>query len=280
MKKMYRRIMIMCVISAMIICVSICQKGREKAKSEDTSDLPQIIVGSDDYPPYNYEDADGEPTGIDVDIAREVFRRIGYQVKFINIQWEKKKELLEKGDIDCIWGSFSIDGREEEYHWTSPYMYSRQVVAVEKNSSIYTLSDLKGKKVVVQSTTKPEEIFVSHTDKRIPKPKEVLSVQNRELLYPFLSKGYADAMAAHETSILQSMKDYDLEYRILEEPLAVVGLGVAFSKEDDRGIEKKLSVQFRKLKEDGTLEKIIGRYLEHPEKYLEVDADEENSDGE
>ena len=112
-------------------------------------------------------------------------------------------------------------------------MISRQVVAVSKDSDIYTLADLEGKRVAVQSTTKPEEIFASHTDERIPELAEIFSLQNRELIYPFLSKGYADAVAAHEAAILQCMKDYDLEYRILEEPLQTVGLGVAFSKYDD-----------------------------------------------
>lgn len=154
-------------------------------------------------------------------------------------------------------------------------MTSSQVVAVSKDSDIYTLADLEGKRVAVQSTTKPEEIFVSHADPRIPELAEVFSLQNRELIYPFLSKGYADAVAAHETAILQCMKDYDLEYRILEEPLLTVGLGVAFSNYDDRGIEQELSEVFEEMRADGTMEKILGKYLEHPEDYLEVTSHEE-----
>ena len=81
-------------------------------------------------------------------------------------------------------------------------------------------------------------------------------------MYPFLSKGYVDAVAAHETAILQCMSDYKLDYRILEEPLLTVGLGVAFSKQDDRGLEQKLSETFEEMRADGTMEEIIGRYLE------------------
>lgn len=50
-----------------------------------------------------------------------------------------------------------------------------------------------------------------------------------------------EAIAAHGTSILQYMKDYDLEYRILEEPLITVGIGVAFSQNDARGLDEELS---------------------------------------
>lgn len=63
---------------------------------------------------------------------------MGYRVEFVNIEWEDKKNLVENGDIDCIWGCFSIKGRENDYKWTKPYMVSRQVVAVNK-AVIYIL---------------------------------------------------------------------------------------------------------------------------------------------
>ena len=246
----------------------------DQSVKESTSNekLPSIIVGSDNYPPYNYEDSDGNPTGIDVDLATEAFRRIGYNAIFKTIDWEDKKNLVESGAIDCIWGSFSIDGREDQYQWTQPYMYSRQVVAVRKDSDIHTLRDLEGKRIAVQSTTKPEEIFLSHSDTRIPQLAEVFSLQNRELIYPYLSKGYVDAIAAHETSILQCMSDYNLEYRILDEPLLTVGLGVAFSKNDTRGLSDELSQTFVKMRKDGSMKRIIGKYLSEPEKFMEVNG--------
>lgn len=256
-----------------MIC-SGCGKNQTK-KEESAENLPKIIVGCDMYPPYSYEDANGEPIGIDVYLAREAFRRMGYDAEIQFINWEDKKELVESGAIDCIWCSFTIDGREDQYRWAKPYMKSRQVVAVRVDSDIYTLADLEGKKIAVQSTTKPEEILLSHADARIPELAEVFSLQNRELLYPFLSKGYVDAIAAHETSILQCMKDYGLEYRILDEPLLTVGLGVAFAKNDDRGLETELTGVLQEMQEDGTLEEIIGNYLDDPQRYL---WEEENED--
>ena len=89
------------------------------------SGLPQIIVGSDTYPPYIYLNNDGVPTGIDVETATEAFRRMGYAARFETIDWEQKTTLVESGAIDCIWGCFSMDGREESYRWAGPYMVSR-----------------------------------------------------------------------------------------------------------------------------------------------------------
>ena len=236
------------------------------------SGLPQIIVGSDTYPPYIYLNNDGIPAGIDVEIATEAFRRMGYAVRFETIDWEQKTTLVESGALDCIWGCFSMDGREEGYRWAGPYMVSRQVVAVDADSSIRSLSDLAGKTIAVQSTGKPEELFLSGSDPRVPQGVDVLSIENRSVQYAILACGYVDGIAAHETGILQYMKDNSVEFRILEEPLLVTGLGIAFAKNDTRGLDTQLNAVLAQMRADGTLEQIVGRYLEHASQYLEVDT--------
>ena len=94
-----------------------------------------------------------------------------------------------------------MDGREEDYHWAGPYMVSRHVIAVNENSNIYKLSDLKGKVIAVQSTTKPESIILNHENSAIPQVDAVYSMGDRTLIYTSLGKGYVDAIAAHEMSI-------------------------------------------------------------------------------
>ena len=236
------------------------------------SNLPQILIGSDTYPPYIYLNNDGTPAGIDVEIATEAFRRMGYAARFEVINWEQKTALVESSAIDCIWGCFSMQGRETLYRWAGPYMVSRQVVAVNADSSIQSLSDLAGKTVMVQSTSKPEGIFLSGSDPRIPQTVEVFSIEDRSVQYAMLACGYVDAIAAHETAILQYMKDNNAVFRILEEPLLVTGLGVAFAKNDSRGLDHQLNDTFAQMREDGTLERIVGKYLEHASQYLEVDT--------
>ena len=115
----------------------------------------------------------------------------------------------------------------------------------------------------VQSTTKPESIFLNRTDERIPKLGNLIILGHRELIYTFLGKGYVDAVAAHE--------DYDASFRILEEPLMITGIGVAFAKEDDRGICEQMGQTQEEMRLDGTSLKIIEKYLDDPQKYLEVE---------
>ena len=242
------------LVGILVVTLSGC-KNTDSGKKE--TEKPVITIGSDNYPPYNYLNEDGVPTGIDVELATEAFKRMGYQVDVVQIDWEEKKELVESGEIDCIMGCFSMEGRLDDYRWAGPYIASRQVVAVNESSDIYKLSDLEGKNLAVQSTTKPENIFLNQTDERIPKLENLISLGHRELIYTFLGKGYVDAVAAHEESIVQYMKDYDASFRILEEPLMITGIGVAFAKDDDRGICEQMEQTLEEMRQDGTSLKIV-----------------------
>ena len=251
MKKHRRGLRLAACLLTLAMCAALfCSCGRTGKTDDYTAAMPVIVVGSDNYPPFNYMGTDGAPTGIDVELATEAFGRLGYRVKFVTIDWEKKKELVENDTIDCIWGSFSMDGREEEYQWAGPYLHSRQVVAV-------------------QSTTKPEELFLNAEQNGLPRLRRLYSLQNRDLLYTTLLKGYADALAAHESAIRQFMKDYSVEYRILDEPLMTARLGVAFAKERGDDLPQQLTEVFQEMLADGTVRQIVSRYLDDPEHYLD-----------
>lgn len=260
------------VLLLMCALLSGCgEEGRAGYRSVD--ERPKLVVGSDVYPPFNYIDENGRPTGIDVELAKEACRRMGYKVEFDTINWEDKNRLLETGEVDCLWGSFSMKGREEKYRWAGPYMFSRQVVAVNDSSSIYRLADLEGRLVVVQTTTKPEEIFMKRTDKRIPRVGRIYSMENRDLMFAMLGKGYVDALAMHESAIRQYNKEVGTHYRILDEELLDTGIGVAFAKNDQRGIAEKLHKTLQEMHRDGTTKKILAKYLDEPDRYLEVNSD-------
>ena len=107
---------------------------------------------------------------------------------------------------------------------------------------------------------------------KIPKVKQVYSMENRELIYTSLSRGYVDAIAAHEISIRQYMSDFEAKYRILDEDILETGIGVAFAKNDQRGIEKELSKTLKAMVKDGSAKKILQKYVPDAEKYLEVNS--------
>ena len=97
----------MLLVGILTVTLAGC-KNTDVSKTE--TEKPAITLGSDNYPPYNYLNEDGVPTGIDVELATEAFKRMGYQVNVVQINWEKKKELVESGEIDCIWAVFPWKG--------------------------------------------------------------------------------------------------------------------------------------------------------------------------
>lgn len=257
-------------IAAISAAILLCASTPSDKRTE--SDLPTLVVGCDTYPPFVSDDQDGNPSGVDVDILTEALGRIGYRPRFEYIDWEKKSDLLAQGEVDIVASCFSMTGREDDYRWAGPYMRSRHVVAVDPASDIYSLSDLAGKVVAVQSTTKPEGIILDQLNQSVPEVKNVFSFAERAYINPALIKGYVDAIAAHEISLATYMRDYGVTYRILDEPLLEVGLGAAFDKNDARGIDVELSRAFKEMHEDGTMEKILSKYFDDAAPYLDLEG--------
>lgn len=244
-----------------IFCLSFAFVGCDKTEDELPPDTrPTINIGSDEYTPYFYIDESGNYAGIDVEIATEAFSRMGYRANFMQIVWSDKDAKLSSGEIDCLWGCFSMDGRGDRYNWAGPYLTSRQVVAVSKNSNIKKLSDLADKNVACQSTSKPDEIFSRNDDPRIPRIKNLYCFPNFDQVFAALRKSYADAIAGHETAMISYMSSTSGEYVILEESLAEVHLGVAFSLTNDTDIPSRLTATLAEMASDGTTAKIIAKY--------------------
>lgn len=163
-----------------------------------------------------------------------------------------------------------MDGRENDYQWAGPYLVSRQVIAVGAQSGIEQMSDLAGKTIAVQATGKPEAIFLSGGE-NVPAFRNIISLADRSVQYAMLDCGYVDAVASHEEAIRQYMKDYGAHFRILDETLLTTGIGVAFSRNDTRGLAAQLTEVFAQMCEGGSMEQLVGKYLEVPAHSLEVE---------
>ena len=219
-----------------------------------------LVIGSDDYEPYFYLDEDGAYAGIDVEIAKAVCERLGWTPDFRQISWQEKDQLLADGEVDCLWGSFSMTGREDRYNWAGPYMYSRQVVIVQASSDIYGLGDLNGKRIAVQTSSKPEELLLTHQVPGVEQVKNVYSLANVNDVFAALDKGYVDACAGHETAYLTFIAGRAGEYRVLEPGLLRAGLGAAFYKDDGSGRAEALNEMLHELVADGTVAAILESY--------------------
>jgi len=110
-----------------------------------------FVVGFDaSFPPYGYRDDNGEYVGFDLDLAAEVCERNGWELVKQPIDWDARDFELSSEAIDCIWNGFTINGREDLYTWSEPYVDNSQVFAVAAGSGIEAKADLEGKVVAVQ----------------------------------------------------------------------------------------------------------------------------------
>ena len=111
-----------------------------------------LTVGFDaEFPPYGYRDDNGEYVGFDLSCAEEVCKRNGWTLVKQPIDWDAKDMELSSDAINCIWNGFTMNGREDEYTWSTPYIDNSQVFVVASNSGISAKADLAGKTVAVQA---------------------------------------------------------------------------------------------------------------------------------
>lgn len=254
-----KTVKIFVLILGLISMISIFAGCGAKSSSKN-NDLPKLIIGTGMYEPYYYLDENGEPAGIDVEIAKEACRRIGYEPVFRQIDWLNKNSELENSGIDCVWTCFSMNSREDIYNWAGPYCYDNQVIAVLKDSDIYTLEDLMGKTVGVQMDSLPEKMFSEMADENIPQVENIFCLTTLKESISALRREYVSACIGHEAALKKTLEEMDVNYRILEEPIVVSKLGVAFRLSDTRGICEKLQKALDEMIDDGTIEKILVAY--------------------
>lgn len=112
----------------------------------------KLVVGFDaEYPPYGYMDDNGDYTGFDLELAEAVCELESWEMVATPIDWDSKDMELETGNIDCIWNGFTMNGREDSYTFSVPYVDNSQVIVTSEDAGIESLADLEGKIVGVQA---------------------------------------------------------------------------------------------------------------------------------
>ena len=266
----YKKQLIFCIVIVAISLLCGCSN-----KQTSNANLKEIIIGVDDFEPYTYLDVNGMYTGVDVEIATKVFHKLGYEPEFKKIKWSEKNNYLADGTIDCIWSCYSMNGRENDYQWAGPYLYSRQVIAVRSDSNIENFADLAGKSVGVQATTRAAELFLHQMDSELPEVKQVNCFASTEDMFAAIRKGYVDAIAGHEALLNELIRNSDGKYRLLEESPNISKIGVAFQKGTHEELTKEMDKLIKQMSEDGTIESIVEKYGLDGDKVIIGENDDE-----
>ena len=190
-----------------------------------------FTVGFDaSFPPYGYQE-NGEYVGFDLDLAQEVCERNGWELVKTPIDWDAKDMELNSGAIDCIWNGFTMNGREDAYTWSEPYINNTQVFAVKKDGGITSSADLAGKTVLVQADSSALAALKDEENEEIKALAdsfaELREVPDYETALLELEAGSADAVAIDEGVAIDKQSKND-NITILDEEISKEQYGIGF----------------------------------------------------
>lgn len=247
------------IILVLLMVVSFAGCG---SKGNDESDRTTFTVGFDaEFPPYGYMDENGEYVGFDLDLAAEVCKRQGWELKLQPLNWDSKDMELKSGTIDCIWNGFTMsEDRIDQYTWSKPYVDNSQVFVVKKDSGIKTEADLKGKTVVTQAASSALEALNSDDCKELKDSfKELVEVPDYNTAFMNLESGACDAIAMDIGVAKYQIETRDTEFVILDEAIVSEQYGIGFLK-GNTSLCEAVEESLNEMVEDGTFAKIAEKW--------------------
>ncbi|WP_058912746.1 histidine ABC transporter substrate-binding protein HisJ [Entomohabitans teleogrylli] len=226
-----------------------------------------LRIGTDPtYAPFEMKNNKGELIGFDIDLAKEMCKRIEAQCSFVENPLDALIPSLKAKKVDIIVSSLSItEKRLQEIAFTDKLYAANSRLVVAKGSSIEpTLEALKGKRVGVLQGTTQETYGNTHW---AAKGVEIVSYQGQENIYADLAAGRIDAAFQDEVAASEGFlkhpagKDYQFGGpSIKDEKIFGVGTGFGLRKEDKELLEA-LNKAFADMRADGTYQKLSDKYF-------------------
>ena len=237
--------------------------GEDVKTAESVEDKKTFTVGFDaEYPPYGYMDENGEYTGFDLELAEAVCKLEGWELVKKPLNWDSKDMELNSGSIDCIWNGFTMNGREDDYTFSTPYVDNSQVIVVAEKSGIDTLEDLAGKTVGVQAASAALDLLQSEEggQKKLADTFGALNeFADYNTAFTELQAGALDALAIDVGVANYQIKSRGEGYKILDETLNTEQYAIGFKK-GNQELCDVVNADLKKLTEDGTVAKLAEKY--------------------
>jgi len=230
-----------------------CGSKKEEGKT--------FTVGFDaEFPPYGYADENGEYTGFDLEMAQAVCDLEGWELVKQPVDWDAKDMELSSGAIDCIWNGFTMDGREDDYTWSDPYIDNSQVYVVAADSGISTPADLAGKVVGVQKDSSALAALESEDNAALLASfGELTQYADYNTAFMDLEAGGIDCLAMDIGVAAYQIESRGDGYVMLEERLASEKYAVGFLKGNTE-LRDKVQEDIYKLYEDGKVTELSDKY--------------------
>lgn len=208
------------------------------------------------YAPFDYLGSDNQYTGLDVDLAREIARRIGVKPEFIATEWSGLVGGLKADKFDMIMADMTITPeRAKSVDFSIPYNASGAVLISRKGDDKYKhLGDLKGANVGTGAGTTFEKLARSVNGANVrtyPGFNDYIQdLMNRRL----------DVIINDRLSAEYAIKKRDLPLAITSEMLSVEPIGIAVKKGNGAFVDE-LNRTLSAMIFDGTYQKIYNKWF-------------------
>jgi L-cystine transport system substrate-binding protein len=248
---------LMLALALSAILLSACGTSDESKDSGSDKDKKVLTIGTEaTYPPFSYRDKKtNDITGYDVEVAKEVAKRLDMKPKFVATEWKNMFTSLDSKRFDLVANQVTItDERKQKYVFSDPYTVSGgQVIVNKDNNDIKSIDDLKGK---VVGTTQGSN-YAAEAEKAGAKIKYYKGIAQ---VLTDLDVNRVDAAMNDQLFILTELKKTDYKVKAVGEPFNKNEMAFAFRKED-KELTEKVNKALEEMKKDGTLKEISENYF-------------------
>ena len=259
-----KKIFVIAIAFLMVVSTVFAQGSSEAAGDRSLEKIKEkgvFVLGLDDsFPPMGYRDENNEIVGFDIDLAKEVCKGLGVELKCQPIDWSAKEQELATGQIDCIWNGFTkTEEREKSMTLSMAYVNNAQVIVVKSSSSIKTIADLKGKSIGVQAGSSGEEAIYD-TEGFADSVKEIIPYKDYLTALMDLEIGGVDGIVMDLLVANDNINRSGKDFRILDETLSAEEYVIGFRKGEValcEAVEKELYA----LKDSGKLAGIATKWF-------------------
>lgn len=206
------------------------------------------------FPPYEYYDGK-DIIGIDADIAKAIADKMGLELKIEDMEFDSIITAVSTGKADLgLAGMTVTPDRQKNVDFSDSYATGIQSVIVKEDSTITKIDDLKGKKIGVQLST-TGDIYATDAYGK----DAVVQYNKGNDAVMALTQGQVDAVII-DNEPAKSYVEANKGLKILDTEYATENYAACISK-DNAGLTKAVNKALAELKDDGTLQKIVDKYI-------------------
>lgn len=242
--------------------------GSSQAGSNGEKAAKKVVVGTEGtYNPFTYKGEDGQLTGYDIDVVKEIDKRIDdVDFEFLPTPWDSMFLGLESKKYDMIADQISKDAeREEKYSFSdNSYFISAAQIIVRKdnNKTINGLDDLKGSKIGVSIGTSFSKILEEYNTENNNALKIKYYEGNVTTILQDIEAGRIYATLNDRIIAEDNIKKLGLKIKTVGKPVTTTPSYFVFRKGADGDVlKKKVDSALLSMKSDGTLAEISMKWF-------------------